>query len=43
MLTQQNLSLVTEGMDVYDRDGVQIGTVKAFRQAKEQSRQLKQT
>jgi hypothetical protein len=31
MLTQQNLSLVVEGMEVYDWDGALIGIVKTFR------------
>lgn len=31
MLTQANLSLVAEGMEVYDWEGTRIGTVKAFR------------
>jgi len=31
MLTQPTFSQITEGMDVYDRDGAKIGTVKAFR------------
>ncbi|GAB5494636.1 MAG: hypothetical protein Phog2KO_48510 [Phototrophicaceae bacterium] len=31
MLVQQKLSSVVEGMEIYDRDGAQVGTVKAFR------------
>lgn len=31
MLAQQKLSSVVKGMEVYDRDGARVGTVKAFR------------
>lgn len=32
MFTQQELSQVVEGMEVYDKDGNQIGTVADFRE-----------
>lgn len=31
MLAQQKISSVAEGMEVYDKDGARVGTIKAFR------------